>query len=183
MNDFIDVYVHMVAMMAIVAFTVFYTVLIILDPGVMFFFKIIAIIVLISAIYIATNRNTYLPFLGKTAFPPSLFQQEITPDGATETFVIHLDDSVENGTRLIYWGAESTNKDTIRQDPFEAYGDYSNTGVTTVKDKKATIYFHCPDIYKAGTMYKKTIDRHIHYRLITPNSPMMSQVFTSYVKC
>lgn len=183
MNDFIDIYVHMYAMIAIIGFSVFYSVMIIMCDNVMFFFKIIAVIIIIAAFYVASNRNTYLPFLGKTVVPPILFQQEITPEGATEVFVIHLDKNIEDGTRLIYWGAESTNKNNIRTDPFEAYGNYSNTGITTVSDSKATVYFHCPDIYKAGTIYKKTIDRHIHYRLISPNSAMMSQVFTAYVQC
>lgn len=183
MNDFIDIYVHMFALIVIICFAIFYTIMIILHPDLMFLFKVIAIIVLIATLYISTNRNIYLPFLGKTVLPPILFQQELVPEGATETYVIDLDKNVENGTRLIYWGAESTNKDTVRPDPFEAYGDYSNTGITSVKDKKATIYFKCPDVYQTGNIYKKKIDRHIHYRLIEPNSAMMSQVFTAYVKC
>jgi hypothetical protein len=182
MNDFIDVYVHMFAIIVILCFGFFYSIMIILHPDLMFFVKAIAIIVLISTIYISANRNVYLPFLGKTVLPPILFQQELVPDGATETHVIDLE-NVENGTRIIYWGAESTNKDTVHKDPFEAYGDYSNTGVTTVNDKKATLYFNCPDVYQTGSVYKKKIDRHIHYRLVAPDSAMASQVFTVYVNC
>jgi hypothetical protein len=183
MKDFIDIYVHIFAMIIMIGFSVFYSVLIILHPDVMLLFKMIAIIVLISAIYISTNRNTYLPFLGKTVLPAILLQKELAPDGATHTHVINLGHGVENGTRLIYWGAESTNKETVRNDPIEAYGNYSNSGIATVQDQKATIYFNCPDVYNTGTIYTKTIDRHIHYRLIAPDSIMMSQVFTVYIKC
>ncbi len=133
-------------------------------------------------IYLGTNKNLYLPFLGYAALPPILFQKELTPSGATETVTLTLN-NIPNDTKIVYWAATSSkDKNTIHPNPVEAYGDYSNTGITTVKNNKAILYFNCPDRYNVGT-FKKTLNKHIHYRLIYPNSPMLSPVYTQYVKC
>jgi len=196
MNE-LDVYIHIIAIILILIFTVFYALLIIVSPNVYMIIKLISVVVLIAAIYIGTNRNTYLPFLGASAVPPSVFQQEMIPAGYNVTYVLSLDNignSVEDGTYVLYWGAQSSRdahssgditkcKEVIRKNPIDAYGDYSNTGIVTTKNGKATLYFNCPDKYQVGNMMKKTIERHIHYRLIKPNSPMMSPVYTAYVKC
>jgi hypothetical protein len=193
MND-LDVYIHIVAIILILVFTVFYTLLIIISPNVYMIIKLISVTVLIAAIYIGANRNTYLPFLGSTAVPPSVFQREMIPAGYNVSYVLSLNDNVEDGTYVLYWGALSSRdalssgdrkkcKEIIRNNPIDAYGDYSNTGMVTAKNGKATLYFNCPDKYQVGDMMKKTIERHIHYRLIKPNSPMMSPVYTAYVKC
>ena len=181
MNNYLDVYIHMIAMIIILGFNIVYSILLIIYPDIYIIIKLLAIVVLISSIYISAKRATYLPFLGQCVAPPSLFSQEIAPQGATETYSINLDD-IPDGTRVIYWGAATSKDKVVKKDPMEAYGNYSNTGVTTVKDKKATIYFNCPDKYNVG-IFNKTIDRHIHYRLILPDNPMMSQVFTTYVNC
>lgn len=188
MNNYIDVYIHMIAMIIILCFNIVYSILLIIYPDIYIIIKLLAIVVLISSIYISAKRATYLPFLGQCVAPPSLFSQEIAPQGATETYTIELD-NIPDGTRVIYWGAVSSNgnkdkskKSVVKKNPMEAYGNYSNTGVTTVKDKKAMIYFNCPDKYNVGP-FNKTVDRHIHYRLILPDNPMMSQVFTTYVSC
>jgi hypothetical protein len=188
MNNYIDVYIHMIAMIIILCFNIVYSILLIIYPDIYIIIKLLAIVVLISSIYISAKRATYLPFLGQCVAPPSLFSQEIAPQGATETYTIELD-NIPDGTRVIYWGAVSSNgnkdksnKSVVKKNPMEAYGNYSNTGVTTVKDKKAMIYFNCPDKYNVGP-FIKTVDRHIHYRLILPDNPMMSQVFTTYVSC
>lgn len=188
-----DVYIHIVAIILILVFTIFYTMLIIISSNVYTLIKLISVVVLIAAIYIGANRNTYLPFLGATAVPPSIFQREMIPSGYNVSYVLSLPD-VQDDTYVLYWGALSSRdalssgdrkrcKETIRKNPIEAYGDYSNTGIVTAKNGKATLYFNCPDKYQVGDMMKKTVERHIHYRLIKPNSPIMSPVYTAYVKC
>jgi hypothetical protein len=183
MNN-LDVYFHIIAMVLILVFTVFYGLLIIISPNVYMAIKLASIIVLIAAIYIGANRNTYLPFLGYTAVPPSVFQHEMIPSGYNVSYVLSLD-GVEDGTYVLYWGALSSNKckEVIRKNPIEAYGDYSNTGIVATKNGKATLYFNCPDKYQVGSTVQKTLERHIHYRLIKPKSAIMSPVFTAYVKC
>jgi hypothetical protein len=182
MND-LDVYIHITAIVLILMFTVFYTLLIIVLPNVYVIVKLIAVIVLIAAIYIGANRNTYLPFLGSTAIPPIIFQREMIPAGYNVSYDLSLN-NVKDGTYVLYWGALSSGdkSDVIKNNPIEAYGDYSNTGIVTAKNGKATLYFNCPDKYQVGVM-KKTINRHIHYRLIRPSDPIMSPVFTAHVNC
>lgn len=183
MLNTIDVYIHIISMVIILSFTLLYSVLIVVSPNIYTIIRLLAVIVLIATIFIALNRNTYLPFLGNTAIPPVLFSRELLPQGANVSYVLNLP-NVADGTYLIYWGSlASKDKDTIKPNPIEAYGDYSNTGITRVKGNKATMSFNCPDRYNVGSFMTKTLDRHIHYRLIAPNSPIMSQVYTTYVNC
>jgi hypothetical protein len=188
-----DVYMHMIAIILILAFTIFYGLLIIISPNVYMIVKLMSIIVLIAAIYIAANRNTYLPFLGYTAIPPSVFQHEMIPAGYNVSYVLSLD-GVADDTYVLYWGAMTSRdalscgdtskcKEMLRKNPIDAYGDYSNTGIVRAKDGKATLYFNCPDKYQVGNIMKKTLERHIHYRLIHPKNPIMSPVHTAFVKC
>jgi hypothetical protein len=180
MND-LDTYIHITAIILILTFTIFYTFLLIILPKVYTILKLISVIVLIAAIYIGANRNTYLPFLGSTAIPPIIFQHEMIPAGYNVSYDLSLN-NVEDGTYVLYWGALSSKdkSDTIRKNPIDAYGDYSNTGIVTAKNGKATLYFNCPDKYQVGM---KTLNRHIHYRLIRPSDPIMSPVFTAHVNC
>ena len=137
-----------------------------------------AVIIILCAIYIAVNRNTYLPFLGYAAVPPSMFLNTFQPTEATEELMLTLD--VPDGTKVVYWAANNSKTDIIQINPTIAYANYNNSGISTVMDKKAIIRFNCPDKYKAGAM---TISKHIHYRLVFPNSPLMSPVYTKYVSC
>ena len=179
MKNNLDVYMHMIAMILILGFAMFYASLVLIYPNIYTLLKLISIIVIICCIYMLSNKSTFLPFLGSAVMPPILFTQDITPQGASETYVLNLD-NVPDGTRVIYWGALSSND--VKKGPTDAYGDYSNTGITGVKDGKATVYFNCPGEYNVSD-FAKTLKRHIHYRLVPLDNPMMSPVFTTYVKC
>ena len=181
MTKHIELWFHMIFIILVLLFAFLYSLVLLNDPKIYTIFKLIAIIVLIAVIYLGSNRNIYLPFLGYTIMPPSFFNKEITPQGATDTLTIKLND-IPNDTKIIYWAAISSDKDKIHPNPYLAYGDYSNAGVTTVKDNQAILYFHCPDKYNVGT-FKKTLNKHIHYRLMKPNNPILSPVYTQYVEC
>lgn len=174
----IDVWIHIFSVISVLVFTIISTFLSIILKKTNIFHKFLLLIVMISAILLMINRNTYLPFLGSSAVPYVFFQKDLVPEGATITQEIHLKD-IKDGSRLIYWGANKKKND-ISPNPKEAYGDYSNAGVTEVKDNKATLLFHCPNAYNA---FNKTIDRHIHYRIIDKDSALLSPVYTIYVKC
>ncbi len=174
MND-IDIWIHIFSIIIILFFSIFYSVYIILYPNVYLIIKFIAFIILICSIYIALNRNTYLPFLGYSVFPSKLLNNEVSPLNANLTGILDIDE-IDN-TIIVYWGA--MNKGHIHNNPKEAYGDYSNSGIAFVKNKKATIKFNCPDNYIVGYDVKK----HIHYRIIKPNSIMMSPVYKKEVYC
>lgn len=179
----LDVYLHIVSVIIVLIFSIVYSLLILLSSNVYSIMKILSIIVLIASIYIGANRNTYLPFLGRTAIPPVVFLQEKVPQGSNVSYVLTLsDENAVDGAYLLYWGALHSDQSKPRPNPIEAYGDYSNTGIVRIKDKKATLFFNCPDKYNVANGMK-TVDRHIHYRVIKPNDPMMSAVYTAYVNC
>lgn len=176
-----DVYIHIISMLIILIFSLFYAVYLLISEDTNPIIRLICIIVIIVTIYIGMNRNTYLPFLGYSVMPPSIFSQELVPTGANVRYVLNVPDA-ENGTLILYWGAESSkHNDIVKSNPIDAYGDYSNTGLIRVKDHKATLHFNCPDKYTVFN--SKTLDRHIHYRIIYPHNGMMSQVYTIYVNC
>lgn len=142
-------------------------------------YKILSLFMIILVIYVSSHTKAFLPFLGPSVFPPSLFQSDLIPDGDAQKVVLDLD--VENGTRVIYWAAKPDDN-KIKENPIEAYGDYSNTGIAKVEDKKAILYFNCPTKYRVGLL-NTALEQHIHYRLIYPNNPMISNVFTKTVRC
>lgn len=182
MMNYNGLYLHMVSLIIIFTFSIVYSTLKIFNSNTNFFIKIISLIVLICSIYISMNKNVYLPFLGMTVLPPILFMEDKVPPNATEKYTLELK-GVPDDTKVVYWGAlPNKDKNIIHKNPFVAYGDYSNTGITTVKNQKATIYYHCPTKYNVS-MYNKTIDRHIHYRLVYKNNSMIGSVMTQYVKC
>lgn len=178
----IEVWLYMLSIISILFFTFIYSLLLLIDNKSNSIIKIIAILIMVFTLYVGINRNTYLPFLGYTVIPPNLFDKEITPSGATDILTLTLN-NVPDNTKVIYWAAlSSKDKNIIHTDPMLAYGDYNNTGITTVKDNRAILYFHCPDRYIVGP-FKKTLNKHVHYRLVKPNNPMISPVYTQYVEC
>lgn len=182
----LDVYLHMISVIIILVFAAVYSLLILLSSNVYPMIKLLSILVLIATVYIGVNRNTYLPFLGQTVVPPAVFLQEKVPQGSNVSYVLSLNETAADGTYVLYWGAlysKEGKEGTVRPNPIEAYGDYSNTGIVRVKDNKATLFFNCPDKYNVGSVVPKTLERHIHYRLIRPNDPIMSPVYTAYVNC
>ena len=173
----------MMSIIIILVFSVVYSLLILFSMNIYATIKLLSVLVFIAAIYIGINRNTYLPFLGHTAIPPSIFFQEKVPQGSNVSYVLSFANDVQDGAYVLYWGALSKDHSTTRPNPIDAYGDYSNTGIVRVKDKKATLFFNCPDKYAVGSVMPKTLNRHIHYRIIKPNDPIMSPVYTAYVTC
>jgi len=174
-----EVYMHLVCILILLLFVFVQTLQTIFDKNVNNIYKIITAFVAICAIYLATKIDTYLPFLGQTIVPPYLFSHEIARTNALNSTELRFK-NVKDGTKVMYWAALKNDKQ--HQNPIEAYGDHSNSGVTTVSNNQATLYFDCPDAYDVG-MFNKTLDKHVHYRLIDPDSSMISRVYTQKVKC
>jgi len=137
--------------------------------------KIVYILVGISALLLIFNRNYYLPFLDKTVLPYSFIKNEQKPLNST----LKIEVQVEPNSRVIYWGAES-NKKSSKEIPVEiAYGEFSNSGITTADCYgKAVLTLRNPSGYnvKKG-FFKKHLKPHVHYRYTLKNG-MMSEVFT-----
>jgi len=166
--------VHMVCIAIVLAFTLYSSIVFaVKDDGI---HKVIGLIVFVVALFLAVQRDTYLPFLYDAVFPHTLVKETHVPDHANVQTVIAVDEP--DGTRIAYWGAMPSN--TVGANPQEAYATYDNNGVAEVHNGKATLHFRCPSKYNIP--WGVTLDRHVHYRVISKNG-MMSRVNTVFVKC
>ena len=158
---------------------------------------IIAIIYIVMSWYSLLQRETYLPFLGNTAFPPFFGVTTAISSTASNAITITLkedeDDEknttalkLEPGTKVVWWAAKPST--TIFATPKLAYDDYSNAGVVLAKaDGKVTITLLKPASYNVESMTLKSLtsskklEPHIHYRYMQKNG-LFSKVYTHYIK-
>jgi uncharacterized membrane protein YuzA (DUF378 family) len=121
--------------------------------------RLIYFLIGLSAVFLAANRNTYLPFLGKAALPCSLFH-EVTPKGADDEAVIRTKPNVA----VVYWATVSNEPDQPIQYAGEAYGKLCNAGVAISDDNgMAVLKVRSPKPYLAGMGFE--LKPHIHYRV------------------
>lgn len=142
--------------------------------------KALYLLIGISALLLITNRDYYLPFLGKCAIP--LVSKSLAYSTSVKKFTIT---NLPPNVKVIYW-ATKPNKDS-NSNYIEAYDDYSNSGVSqTDKNGSVVIELDCPSEYtvpKFG-IFNKKLKKHIHYRYQLPQSNgLLSRVFTQYVMC
>ena len=135
--------------------------------------RIFLLLVGVSAFYLlfAPNVRTFLPFLGKTVFPPSLIL--LSEQAETNATVVV---NAPGAVKVAYWAAHE-DKGEVELDPIKAYDSYENIGVAAVVDGKATLKLKCPTEYKVKKSMVK-LPRHVHYRLIYSNG-VVSEVLTS----
>lgn len=146
-----------------------------INPKIGWLSKITALFVIVYVIYLGFQRNTYLPFLGPTVLPFTLLPDELKPKDADLEFVIPVHEA--DGTKVVYWASEPSK--TIVENPFKAYGEYRNVGVTSVQNEMANMMVSCPSSYKVPG---QTLKPHIHYRILYPTG-IMGEVKTAYVNC
>jgi uncharacterized membrane protein YuzA (DUF378 family) len=135
------------------------------------------IIIGISALYLFMNRDYYLPFLGETVIPT------IVPiDKNNKNIITTTIKNLPPKSSIIYWAAKSNKDISLIEDPYTAYADYANSGISIANDNgEAKIEYECPVQYKVG-MFKKELDRHIHYRYMNTEFPgFLSPVKTLYL--
>lgn len=169
---------YIFSILLILVFSLYHAVYTLFDIKAGIIAKFIAILVIGYSIYLAINRNTYLPFLGPTVLPLSLLKEPSMFDNNTKEFRIPVEIDVPNKTVVIYW-ASSPSKEVI-QDPYTAYSNFENSGVTNVVNKKAYFKVDCPSSYKIPS--SKILSPHIHYRIVYPNG-IIGSVKTVYVDC
>jgi uncharacterized membrane protein YuzA (DUF378 family) len=130
----------------------------------------IYLLVATAAILLLIRRDTYLPFLGYTVMPKPM--EEYNPSG--ENIITKTIENLPPNVKLIYWAALPSDK-TI-DNPYDAYGEYTNQGVTTTNSNGiAELKVQNPTSYKVPL--KGTLLPHIHYRYW--KSPgMASRLFT-----
>ena len=125
----------------------------------------------VSVLYILFDRNTYLPFLGKTVFPCDILTPR-TPEGANYSINV----KAKSNKKIIYWAAEPSDKDNRK--PKDAYNGYKNSGVAFANDK-GIVTFHL----KKPSGYKVPIGKllpHVHYRICRKDG-MLGKVKTVFL--
>ncbi len=137
------------------------------------FHTLFYVVVAVAAIYLALNRNTYLPFLGRAAFPCKSLQ----PYVQKKTDTVKKIKTGKPNKKIVYWAAQPGG-DYTKYD-MDAYADVSNYGVAyTDKDGVATIYFNNPQGYMIDHMgLMKAVDPNVHYRICEHNL-LMGPVYT-----
>jgi hypothetical protein len=142
------------------------------------FFLFISILIL-SFFY---PKNIFLPFLSQSVFPPSLIPNELYPPNSN--LKINIDFFYPNGTKIIYWASihDYHDNNKVFDNPNDAYKDFKNSGIAIVNNNKAILHINCPNQYKIPP-FNNTLKKHIHYRIATPNNPILSDVKTIYINC
>jgi hypothetical protein len=121
---------------------------------------------LASALWLASCRTTWLPFLGSTVMPTGL----LTPQTPRDSDMSIMLDAPKSAVRCIYWGSV-----TSSNDPIQAYGGFSNGGIADVVNGRVKLALLRPKAYLVYT--RKTLAPHVHYRWIGPRG-MLSDVKT-----
>ncbi len=134
----------------------------------------IYIVFFLCALYLAFQRNTWLPFLGESVLPSALVPLKVN-SGDTEVEV-----RVSPEAKVVYWSSKPSREQSSPPDVETAYDDYSNSGVTQSNiDGIAKLAFN------KGTDYEvpggKVIKSHVHYREMDMKYGMMGPVQTVYV--
>jgi hypothetical protein len=137
--------------------------------------RTIYVLVGISALLIAFNRDTYLPFLGETVMPCQILGTYI-PQGATMEVQIE----VAPGAKVLYWAAEPENEHLKKLNNWQqAYLKYENAGVTVADDRGvATLKVRPPQAYSVP--FKGRLEPHIHFR-ICGEEGILSRIKTVFV--
>lgn len=176
----LQLWIHIVGIAIVLLFSLYSSLRFVISKSAGIFLKLVATIAFAFTVILIIKRDTYLPFLGYAAFPISLMPQEdVAPINATKEIDLTFDETVKDGTYVIYWGAQPS--DDAAVSPSMAYGDYRNTGVTSVRGGKAKVKFACPGEYYVP--FGRKMNRHIHYRLCCARNGMLGPVQTAFVRC
>ncbi len=133
----------------------------------------IYIVFFVCGLYLAFQRNTWLPFLGESVLPSALVPLKTNPGDTV------VDVRVKPEAKVVYWSAKPS-KDEVPIEVKSAYDDYGNSGVTQANiDGIAKLSFN------KGTDYQvpggKIIKSHVHYREMDLEYGMMGPVHTVYL--
>ena len=129
----------------------------------------------IALLFVATDRDSYLPFLGPMVAPCSVLQDQ-SPPGATKSIKV----TVTPHTKVLYWAAEPANEN-LKSIPSwkEAYLQYSNAGVATSDaEGVAVLKVREPQPYKVP--FKGLLAPHVHYR-VCGEAGWMGRIHTTFV--
>lgn len=133
------------------------------------------VLVGLAVLFVAMDRDTYLPFLGPMVAPCSVLQNQ-SPSGANKIIKV----TVTPHTKVLYWAAEPANE-KLKSVPSwkEAYLQYNNAGVTTSDaEGVAVLKMRDPQPYKVP--FKGLLAPHVHYR-VCGEAGWMGRIHTTFV--
>jgi len=177
---FNEIYIHMLTITIILLYSIISSLYILFNDNYNIFIRILAIFIIAAAVILMMKKDTFLPFLGLAHLPNTLIADEKIPKGANLSYTIDMNE-YEDGTIIIYWAANKTDK--IIEDPYEAYKNYNNVGVSKVKNGRAEVRIFCPDRYKVKKVFNQLLERHFHYRIVYKDTGFLSPVMTVKVEC
>lgn len=139
-----------------------------------FFLKALGAAYIVLAIFLMSDRDVFLPFLGETVFPKALLRPQ-EPTETTKTVRMDMK-GVPDGTPVVYWAAEPSESNV--KDPWTAYSNYENAGVALVQMEAVELKVRPPAAYfvPSGRLLK----HHVHYRVLQKDG-MLSSVKTVYL--
>lgn len=143
------------------------------------FAKAFFIIAAACAIFVGSQRDAYLPFLGETVMPCSVLQEKIPDKADLKVRIV-----APAGRKVIYWAAEPTADvdEKLKTAKYwqDAYGKFDNAGVT-IGDNEGSALLHVrrPQAYWVPPGRK--LEPHVHYRICGENG-MMGKVHSLYIE-
>ncbi len=135
--------------------------------------EIVYLVIGLSALYIMFDRDTYLPFLGRTVFPCDVLVESM-PKYSTLSLILKL----RPNSKVIYWAANPSTTGELT-DYKGAYGNYENSGVAK-SDCQGIVRLNFMDPQPYYVKSKGVLPRHIHYRVCC-SSGMMGPIRTVYL--
>lgn len=127
-----------------------------------------------AGIYLLLNRDTWLPFLTKSAFPCAPLAEK-HPADATAAYTVRTGVPHAN---VVYWAAESSSD--VSPNPWMAYSQYNNSGISRSDENGvAVLKLRRPGKYSVPV--RGTLESHVHYRVCL-HPGMLSSVQTLVVK-
>lgn len=136
--------------------------------------RLVGVTGILGAATLVFDKYMYLPFLGPCVLPPTALEET---EPRTAAFTVDVR-ARQGASHIVYWASESSAG--VVPNPWDAYGNYGNAGVTKVTSSgTASLAVKCPGQYKVRG---KVLPRHVHYREVFP-SGVMSEVKTVGVDC
>jgi uncharacterized membrane protein YuzA (DUF378 family) len=131
--------------------------------------KVVYGIVGLCSVYLALQRDTWLPFLGPTIVPMQLLTRG-EPNNATTVVEVN----VEPNQNVLFWAALPKGDD-VHIDT--AYGDYSNSGLVTA-DNEGVAKLHLIEGNGYHLPNGRRLSRHVHYRVVGLEYGRMGPIYT-----
>lgn len=134
--------------------------------------KVIYVIVALVALWLASKKQMWLPFLGRSVLPDSLVPLK-TPTQSN----LNIKIKTRPNSKVAYWASLPSKNINTLPNVNKAYDDYSNSGVVmSDSNGEAVLPILEGSAYQVSLNY--TVPRHLHYRVLGLRNGMMGKVKT-----